>query len=480
MRLSKRNGIPPAVTSLAIWALIGIASPLVLPTGAAGTGTPADLCTGVWTALADVQAYHWQLWTTDNGGLAGVVHVMEGDRKESEVPIARAEWQPPELVMHVDATGVDYRGTVDAAAGTIEGALYRNGRRLQAMNLRRTDPEDIAGLSARPRNAGPWSYAVPPALGDGWETGDCADAGLGHEAVGGMVAAVESGEAGVLHSLLIVAGGKLVVEEYFHGFGLGDTHRLASTTKSVSALLVGLAIDAGKIADVDAPLLSYFPDLRPGDDPRWREETLEHVLAMSMGLDWGADDPHGTGPEFFQQVLARPIVHDPGTHWAYQSANVDLLAGVLKQATGMHADAWAQERLFGPLGITAWDWNGMAVGGYRLMDGSLRLRPRDMAKLGMLLRDEGRWQGRQVVSADWIARMIAPRMDTGAGNQYGYLWWIGEAPRPDGPLKFVMARGRGSQFVIWVPEQDLIVVTTGGNDDNGMGYRVLRVLAQHL
>ncbi len=440
-----------------------------------------DLTAGVWTAAAGPETYHWQLWITADGGLAGVVHVMSGGRKKSEVPIDRAEWQAPELVMHVDATGVDYRGTVDLAAGRITGTLFMGDRRLQAMDLHQSDPEKIAGLHARPLGSGPWCYVPPPRLDDGWEVGDLADAGLTAESLGALVAAVEAGEAGVVHSLLLIAGGKLVAEEYFHGYERSDLHRLASVTKSVSALLVGQAIDAGEIAGVEAPVLDFFPGLRKPEDARWTTETLHHLLSMSMGLAWeDGGNSHGTGPAFFQQVLDRPVSYEPGTHWAYQSANVNLLAGVLKQATGRHADQVAQQRLFTPLGITAFDWDFLATDGYRLMDGSLRLRPRDMAKVGLLVRDEGRWQGRQIVSADWIRRMISPQIATDGPEQYGYLWWLGNVRGPGGQEPVVFAHGRGSQFVVWMPRRDLIVVTTGGNEDNGKEFSVMRVLARLL
>jgi CubicO group peptidase (beta-lactamase class C family) len=254
-------------------------------------------------------------------------------------------------------------------------------------------------------------------------------------------------------------------------------HRLASVSKSMSSLLVGVAVDRGTIAGADAPLLDFFGDLRRSDDPRWRAETLHHLLSMSMGLDWEpGDGPHGTGPAFFQQVLDRRVIHDPGTHWAYHSANVNLLAGVLKQATGLHADEFAEAHLFAPLGITAYDWSYLATDGYRLMDGSLQLRPRDMAKLGLLLRDGGRWRGEQVVSAEWIRRSITPHIDTDGPERYGYLWWLGEVPGQGGPQPVVFANGHGSQFIAWLPERDLILVVTGGNEDNGKHFAVMGVL----
>jgi CubicO group peptidase (beta-lactamase class C family) len=249
----------------------------------------------------------------------------------------------------------------------------------------------------------------------------------------------------------------------------------------VSSLLVGLAVDQGKVSGVDASVLSFFPNLERPDDNLWETETLHHLLSMSMGLDWGGGgDSHGTGPEFFQQVLERKVSHEPGSHWAYHSANVNLLAGVIKEATSRHADVFAEQYLFKPLGITAYDWSYKAEDGYRLMDGSLHLRPRDMAKLGMLLRDQGRWQGRQVVSADWIGQSTTPQISTDGPQEYGYLWWLGTFPGRDGEQPVVFANGHGSQFIAWLPERDLILVVTGGNEDNGKHFAIAEVLGRYF
>jgi CubicO group peptidase (beta-lactamase class C family) len=272
-----------------------------------------------------------------------------------------------------------------------------------------------------------------------------------------------------------------VVEEYFHGYGPDDLHRLASVTKSVASLLTGIAVDRGEIAGVDVPVVSFFPDLAPPADPRWQGITLHHLLSMTMGLDWGpGEDPHGTGPEFFAEILRRRVVHEPGTRWAYHSANVNLLAGILHGATGDHADVFAEKHLFGPLGIDAYDWSFRATGGYRLMDGSLHLRPRDMAKLGLLLRDGGRWRGAQVVSAGWIARSTARIVDTDGPQGYGYLWWTGTIDGPGGSRPVVFANGRGSQFIGWLPDRDLVIVVTGGNEDNGKHFAIVELLTAAL
>jgi CubicO group peptidase (beta-lactamase class C family) len=207
---------------------------------------------------------------------------------------------------------------------------------------------------------------------------------------------------------------------------------------------------------------------------------------MTMGLDWSTeemDTVHGTGPDFFQQVLSRRVIATPGTEWNYASANVDLLAGVIFDSTGQHADAFAREALFAPLGITAYDWEYGKRNGYVLMDGSLQLRPRDLAKLGATVAAGGVWDGRQVVSKEWIDESTRTHMPTGqlpALGGYGYLWWTGEMPTSRGATPVVVANGQGSQFIMIFPDLDLVVVTTGGNDGNGRHLAVGQLLAATL
>jgi CubicO group peptidase (beta-lactamase class C family) len=282
----------------------------------------------------------------------------------------------------------------------------------------------------------------------------------------------------------VVRNGKLVLDEYFHGYGPQDLHRLASSTKSVSALLVGAALDQGLIEDLDAPLLGFFPDAPEPPSPGWRDMKLRHVLSMSMGLDWSteeAESVHGTGEAFFRRVLSRRVADPPGTRWRYVNANVNLLAGVIFQATGRHAEDFARDALFTPLDIRAWNWDYGKEGGYNLMDGSLRLRSRDLAKIGVLVADSGRWNGRQVIGAKWIDALTRTRFQTGMPlSGYGDLWWTGELATGHGSEPVIVANGWGSQFVIVFPRLDLTVVTTGGNEDNGHHLDIGLVLMRTL
>jgi CubicO group peptidase (beta-lactamase class C family) len=300
-----------------------------------------------------------------------------------------------------------------------------------------------------------------------------------------FVSDIIEGKAGILHSILIASKGKLILEEYFHGYEKDNLHRLASVTKSVSSLIVGIAIDRGEIGGVEAPLVDFFPQHAEVSEGTWKQVGLKHLLTMSIGSAWTDEEAaqvHGAGQEFFGYLLSKDFAHKPGEKWQYVSANVNLLGGVVKDATGKHADEYAAAHLFKPLGIKRWNWDYGMVDGYRLMDGSLMLRPRDMAKLGMLVAERGNWNGEQVVSAEWIKESTAPHIvpSEDGPEKYGYLWWLFFIPSNSGIQEAIVANGVGSQFIVVFPAFDLIVVTTGSNDENGKQFAIGELLSTHI
>jgi CubicO group peptidase (beta-lactamase class C family) len=383
-------------------------------------------------------------------------------------------------------TGVRLVGEVVLGRGRISGELvYPDGNRME-VELPWHPRESFPALLARGGAGEPYVYRAPEERSDGWEVSTARDQGVDPGGFEELVKAIaDRGEAGVLHSLLVARNGYLILEEYFHGYVHEDPHHLASCTESVSSLLAGLAIGDGSIAGVDVPLV----DLLSGGDytfgPGWGDLNLHHLLTMSLALDWSPEEAetlHGTGPEFFQRIVGRSVSGRPGNDWQYVSANVNLIAGILRSATGEHAEAYAERKLFRPLGIDVWDWRGMKTDGYNLMDGSLRLTPRDMAKIGQMVLDGGVWRGDRIVDEEWIRASTTPQLQTTeAGMEYGYLWWLAEAPSPEGSsIQTVFANGWGSQFIVTVPSLDLVVVTTGGNEYNGMHMGFAELLAGTL
>ena len=336
-------------------------------------------------------------------------------------------------------------------------------------------PSDCAGLPA----PAPWPTATP------------AELGLDGAALDGLAARIERGELGNLHSLLVVRDGKLAFERYFPGrdaqwghplgrveFGPETLHDLRSVTKSVVGALVGIAHGDGSLPDLDAPLASFFPERAKGHEADLAGRTLRHALSMSAGLAWDESshpywDPRndenamGRSDDPLAYALLRPAVAPPGAHFAYNGGLPTLLAGAVEKAAGVRLDRFAEERLFCPLGIARAEWVRYASGFFVAASG-LRLRPRDMARFGQMMLDDGRFAGRQIVPAAYarasLSRRVATRSEIADG--YGYLWWIVALPRDvAGGGDLPVAVGNGGQRIAVLRSARLVVVTTAGAYD---------------
>ena len=449
--------------------------------------SPAQSVEGFWRGVQDDGgwAYVFELADDASGDYSGVIHIYQGGRKVQEVAIDEISYKANEIRLHVEMNDVGYRGTVDFDAGAIEGKFqYADGSSL-AMILNLVDPATLPGLSARDAAAGEpydYEYHVPESLEDGWEASHLGDQGLDQAVIDELVTAIVRGDFGFLHSLVVVRNGKLVLDEYFYNFDRETPHRLASATKSVTSLLIGIAIDQGLLEGPDQDILTFFPGYAPEAAPGWETVKLGHILTMSAGVGWAKTDLDGFygSDDHFATVFKQPVVDVPGERFEYVSPNMDLLAGVIKHASGLYADEFAERYLFEPLAIADYKWDYGRWEGHPLMDGSLALRPRDMAKIGRMVLDGGRWAGDQIVSSGWIDESTAFHMDVEGAEDYGYLWWRTSAPFAGKTIEGVFASGWGSQFIFVVPEYRLVVVTTGGNDDNQMNFAPMKMFPDYI
>jgi CubicO group peptidase (beta-lactamase class C family) len=440
---------------------------------------PATLQTltdGYWHGKASVGDIVYAL-TSNQDRLGGAAHIIKDGRHIAECSIADVSLDGATIEVRFTGVIPPYRGEIDLKAGRITGG-HPGAPRFGELNLTRVAAADWPMVPAQPGEP-EYVWRRPADREDGWKTGSPTEMGIDPAAVDRFVGAILAGEAGALHSLLVVRDGTLVVEEYFHGWEADDQHRIASCTKSVSSLLVGIAIDQGKIEGVNVPLLDFFPERRAGAGEGWDAIRLEHLLTMTMGLDWTEQEAEAfstPGTDRLAEVISRNVVRAPGTSWRYVGRDTNLLSGVIRHATGMHADLFAANRLFAPLGITSWDWENNKYEGHPDMSGTLMLRPRDMAKLGQLVLDQGTWLERRVISPEWIRKSTLPRLRATEYENYGYLWRRLDEPRPSG---LDVALGIGSQIIAVAPDFHLVIVATGGNDYNdklvalfGVGHRV--------
>ncbi len=253
---------------------------------------------------------------------------------------------------------------------------------------------------------------------------------------------------------------------YYHGT---DLHSMQSVSKTVSSIIVGIAVTRGDFkASLDTPLLKYFDGARVKNvDERKRRITLRHVLTMSSGLDWNEevayDDPRNDADlmeatdDWVRYVIDRPMAHEPGKVFNYSSGVSELLAFIFQKETGQDIEKYGEKYLFMPLGMDHyWKRSPMAVVD---TEGGLFLRTTDLAKMGYLYLHDGMWDGQQIVSKDWVKQSLAPFIDAEEGFKYGFKWWL--LPRTDRQGYVWMARGFGGQRLMVFPEEDMIVVFTG-------------------
>ncbi len=283
----------------------------------------------------------------------------------------------------------------------------------------------------------------------------------------GLTAIKENGTP--IHSLLIVRRSSVILDATFYPYNASTYHDVASVTKSVMTTLIGIAADQGKFS-LDQPIMSFFPNRSIANrDARKEHITVRHLVSNSSGLDCTAAEGEKTLDEmkdsvdWIQFVLDRKVIYDPGTHFEYCSPGMHLLSAILRQATGMTALEYARINLFEPLGIHDVYWPTDPQG-YNHGWGDLALYPQDMAKIGYLFLHEGRWDGKQIASREWIHQATKRQMDTGASENedYGFGWWVS---RPDADIPYYMASGRGGQRILVAPSIDMVLVTTGGGYD---------------
>ncbi len=300
-----------------------------------------------------------------------------------------------------------------------------------------------------------------------------------------LAAVIDAGQVGGLHGVVVVRGGETVLEHYGEGedfawaralgavrFGPDTLHDVRSVTKSVTALLYGIALGQGRVPEPPAPLLAHFPrypDLAA--DPERARLTVEHALTMSLGLEWREDIPYDSpaNAEIAMElaadrnrfVLERPILEAPGARWGYCGGATALLGHLVAEGTGRPLEEFARAVLFDPLGIERFEWIAGTDGVVSAASG-LRLAPRDLARIGRLVLAEGEWEGRSLIPASWIRTMVQPRLRTDWGAGYGYHWYVESVAGH----RLVVAAGNGGQRLAIAPGLNLVVAVAAGNYDD--------------
>ena len=341
---------------------------------------------------------------------------------------------------------------------------------------------------------GGYSYRVPEQTDDGWETASLADVGMDEAPIVDLMNALSRRNEDNIHGIVVIKDGRLVLEEYFSGEDLDLTeglnfvnkdfdrdtlHCQASASKSITSILLGIAIDQGLVRGVQEKILSFFPEHSDLKDDAKDEITLGHMLSMSSGIPWNEGYPYTDprndlnqmfyGADPVRYVLEKPVVAPPGSEFIYNSGTTNLLGEVVRKSTGQTLLDFARQHLFAPLGIASADWIPFPNAPHMAVASStLYLRPRDMAKIGQLYLQKGAWKGERIVSEGWVAESTREyiRVPTSSSpipgliEGYGYQWWRGIFSNRN--IETYFAAGWGGQFIFVLSDLDMVVVLTGG------------------
>src|SRR5262245_41719247 len=326
-------------------------------------------------------------------------------------------------------------------------------------------------------------------------------AGLDAQRLTQMEQAIRAGEFKRVTSVLVARRGRLAYEGYFDDEGTEGLRNTRSATKTITGMLVGIAIERGLLSGVEARVLDFLPDKQPllNPDPRKAQITVEDFLTMSSLLECDDENPFSRGHEErmyliedwvrftldlpirgFPDWVPKPSASPYGRSWSYCTAGATTLGPLLERATRQSVPDFARQYLFAPLGITPVRWQFQPLGA-AMTGGGLNLRSRDLLKLGQLYLNGGTWNGKRVISADWVSRSLAPHARAREDTDYGYLWWLPTFHASGRVLKCYAMYGTGGNKVYVVPAEKLVVVVTTVNFRvTGAGALPDRLLTEHI
>jgi CubicO group peptidase (beta-lactamase class C family) len=340
---------------------------------------------------------------------------------------------------------------------------------------------------------------APAGQQDGWGTIVPEAAGLSSASLSEMEREIEAGQLRKISSVLIARHGKLAYEAYFDGTDATALRDTRSVTKTVTSMLVGIAIDRGLLAGVAEPVVKFFPDRKPFANPHPRKEriTIEDFLTMSSPLDCDDNNENSPGNEermyetrdWVRFALDIPLRTQSGRGranrpsarvFSYCTAGVTTLGGVIERVTSTTVPEFAKQNLFDPLGINRVEWQ-YSPAGQAQTGGGLRLTSRDLLKLGQLYADGGRWGPKPVVSAAWVSRSVRAHVRVKDSTHYGYLWWVREYEAKGKKFSVFYMAGNGGNKVAVVPALNMVVVITSTNfNTQGMHEQTDRLLTDYV
>lgn len=360
---------------------------------------------------------------------------------------------------------------------------------------------------------------------NGWLTAAPAAVGLNADSLSFLDKELASGKFGNVDGMLVIRHGKIAYEKLYQhdyrdiykrevkeksGLNIGDPtgpynyfnvwwhpfyhqtrlHSLQSVTKTITSVVIGIALTRNEFPDINTPILKFFDtSMVKNIDARKRSITIRDLLTMTAGFDWNENlpysDPNNTGTnmeasyDWVSYVINRPMQDEPGKVFNYNSGATELLSYIFRVATGRDIEEYAVQYLFTPLGINNYFWKRSPSG---LIDteGGLYLEKSDLAKIFYLYLKNGVWDNKQIVNPDWVKQSVTPFIKLGPNLSYGYKWWLASYGTNNAKMAW-QGNGFGGQFPMIIPEYDMVVVfnawnITSNSSSYGAGYLLNKVL----
>lgn len=298
------------------------------------------------------------------------------------------------------------------------------------------------------------------------------EVGFNQDSIETLIGLIETTDHPDFRGMVVIKDNQLVIEEYFTTYWRNTVHDIRSAGKSVTAILLGIAIKDGLVENLDQDIHSFLKEKYPNINPDYQQIRLRDLLNMASGLDADTDDPGTTGraPNWIaldnwrDYTLQIPLTEAPGKRWVYADINPVLIGAVIEEATGMSLRDYAVEKLFKPLNIEQVYWY-TNVSNQTGAAGNLYLTTLDFAKIGLLVCDEGRWNGRQLVDPDYIKEIMTSevfdlRDNNPYADYYGLLWYKSHRSFGDKTIDYLFASGSGGNHLIVIPKMNMVIALT--------------------
>lgn len=307
-------------------------------------------------------------------------------------------------------------------------------------------------------------------------------AGFNRDSIANLMALIRATPPNDFRGLVVIKDQQIAIEEYFNTYWRNSVHDIRSAGKSVTALLLGIALKEGLVDNLDRDVSSFFAKSKfPNINEDYRRITLRNLLDMASGLDADTDNPQSSGhaskwiarDDWRDYLLQVPLTYEPGSRYVYADINPLLIAGVIEETSGMSLQDFARQKLFNPLGIKQFYWYTNAANQTGAA-GNLYLSTLDFAKLGVLVINGGKWGSQQLLDAGYIKSLYKESFDLRDDNPYsdayGMFWYKSHRTFGKNKFDYIYASGNGGNHLIVIPRHKMVIALTSSAYGPGIGH----------